>query len=189
MSRLSVKTRDELTEEQREEFDSFTAERPPRPDGTLGGPFDPWLRSPELSHRLWGMAGFLWTRTSLDRGIVELAISITGRFWRSNVEWAAHAPRAVEYGIGQDVIDAVMAEQRPEGAPEAQLLLYDVCMALHETHDLPLHLYKRAVETFGEQGLVEIVGVIGFYTTVSMTLNAFEVAVAPGATPPFERGP
>lgn len=187
MSRLSVLARDEMTEEQRASYDELAAARPPQPDGTLGGPFDPWLRNPELSKRLRGLGGMLWTRTSLDRGIVELAISITARFWRSNVEWAAHAPRAVEFGIGQDVLDSVMAEQRPDGAPAPQPLLYDVCMALQRDHGLSEELYGQAVEAFGEQGLVEIAAVIGYYTLVSMTLNTFEVPVGPGLETPFER--
>lgn len=185
MSRLSGMTRDEMTEEQQREFDAVAPARGTRPDGTLGGLFDAWLLSPEFFHRMRGMGLFLWERTSLDRGIVELAILITARCWRAGHEWVAHAPRAVEYGIGQDVLDAVLAEQRPEGAPDSQLLLYDICMALHDTRELPLDLYERGVETFGAQGLVEIVGVIGFYTTCSMTFTAFGIGLDPGETPPF----
>jgi len=129
-----------------------------------------------------------WERTSLDRGLVELAISITGRVWESNVEWAAHAPRAVEYGIPQSVIDDVYAGRRPKGSAE-QELLYDVCMSLHQDHRLPLSLYSKATEAFGERGLMEITAISGFYTLISMTLNAFEVEVAPGIEPPFKREP
>ena len=187
MSRLSVLAREDMTKEQGEEYDQFVSRRPAQPDGTLGGPFDPWLRNPEFSNRIRGMAGMLWTRTSLDRGIVELAISITARFWRSNVEWAAHAPVAVQNGIAQEVIVSVMAEQRPDDAPAPQPLLYDICMALHVEHGLSEELYGQAVEAFGEQGLMEITAVIGCYTLVSMTLNTFEVPVAPGVETPFER--
>lgn len=187
MGRLSTRTRDELTNEQRDEYDDLARTRPPRPDGKIGGPFDAWLLSPELSHRLRGLAGMLWERTTLDRGLVELAICITGRFWEANVEWAAHAPRAIEYGIASEVLDAVFEERRPEFAPEEQLLLYDVCIALHRDRALPESLHLRAVSVFGEQGLVEIISVIGFYTLVSMTLNAFEIPVAPGVESPFDR--
>ena len=187
MSRLSTRTRDALSSEQRDEHDDLTRTRPLRADGTIGGPFDAWLLSPELSHRLRGLGVMLWERTSLDRGLVELAISITGRHWEANVEWAAHAPRAIEYGIAPEVLDAVLAGRRPECAPAEQQLLYDVCMSLHREHALPEPLYGRAVRTFGEQGLVELIGVIGFYTLVSMTLNAFEVQVAPGVEAPFAR--
>ncbi len=187
MSRLTKRTRDELTPEQRAEYDNIVSGRSPREDGTLGGPFDVWLLSPEWSQRVRGLVGMLWERTTLDRGLVELAICITGRHWEANVEWAAHAPRAIEYGIAPEVLDAVFEERRPEFAPEEQLLLYDVCIALHRNRALPEPLYERAVATFGEQGLVEIIGVIGFYTMVSMTLNAFEVPVGPAQETPFPR--
>jgi 4-carboxymuconolactone decarboxylase len=189
MSRQTMRTRDEMTEAQQARFNWLAERRGVRPNGTIGGPADLWLLNAELSQRMHELSAFLWTDTSLDRGIVELAISITGRFWRANVEWAAHAPRAVELGVPQSVLDSVMAEQRPDGAAEEHLLCYDICMSLHEQHELPHELYDRAVATFGEQGLVEMIGVIGYYTTVSMTLNAFEVEVGPGVEPPFERGP
>jgi 4-carboxymuconolactone decarboxylase len=177
-----------LNPEQRAEYDSFTRTRTARPDGSLGGPFDPWLLNAELSHRLRGLGGFLWERTSLDRGMVELAISITGRFWEANVEWAAHAPRAVEYGIPQSVIDEVLAGKRPAGEPECALM-YDVCMTMHTQHKLPIELYRSAVAQWGERGLAEVMAVIGYYTLVSMTLNTFEVEVAPGQQSPFKREP
>ncbi len=163
-----------FTPEQRAEYESFTRTRSARPDGSLGGPFDPWLLNAELSHRLRGLGGFLWERTSVDRGMVELAISITGRFWEANVEWAAHAPRAVEFGIPQSVVDEVYAGKRPADPPECGLM-YDVCMTMHTEHRLPIELYRKAVAQWGERGLAEIMAVIGYYTLVSMTLNAFEV--------------
>ena len=187
MSRLSVKKRDELTDEQREQFDRIASFRKPGPAGGFGGPFDPWLRSPELARRNIAMGNFLWERTSLDRRIVEFAICVTARFWRSNVEWVAHARAALEHGVRQQTLDAIMDRQLPPNAPGDEKLAYQVCIALHETHELLRPLYDRAVEVFGEQGLVEIVAVIGYYTSVSMTLNAFEIQMPGIDKQPFER--
>jgi 4-carboxymuconolactone decarboxylase len=173
--------------EQLAERETFLRSRQARPDGSLGGPFDPWMTNPELFHRLTGLGGMLWTRTSLDRGLVELAISITAKFWESNVEWAAHAPRAVEYGVAQSALDDVLAGRRPDGRPE-DALVYDLCQTMHATHALPRPLYDRGVAAFGERGLAELMAVIGYYTLVSMTLNAFEVQVCPGQQAVFERG-
>ena len=186
-SRLQTKIPDDLNEAQREEYDDLVRWRTPQPDGSIGGPFDAWLLSPELSQRLRGLATMLWNRTTLDRGLVELAICITGRHWEANVEWAAHAPRAIEYGIASEVLDAVFEERRPDFAPAEQVLLYDVCTVLHRERRLPAALEAEAVAVFGEQGLVELISVIGFYTLVSMTLNAFEIPVAPGLETPFPR--
>jgi len=186
VTRQTIRDPRTFTQEETKEYESLARARRPRPDGSLGGPFDPWLLNPELSHRLRGLGGMLWERTSLDRGLVELAISITGWYWQANVEWAAHAPRAVEYGIPQTVIDAVFEGRRPSGTPE-QVLMYDVCVSMHRDHRLPLALYRLAVDTFGERGLAETMAIIGYYTLVSMTLNAFEVHVAPGIEGPFQR--
>jgi 4-carboxymuconolactone decarboxylase len=186
-SRLTTKIPDDLNEAQRAEYDDLVQWRTPQPDGSIGGPFDPWMLSPELSHRLRGLAGMLWARTTLDRGMVELAICITGKHWEANVEWAAHAPRAIEYGIASEVLDAVFEGRRPDFAPAEQVLLYDVCVTLHRERSLPEPLQAEAARVFGEQGLVELIAVIGFYTLVSMTLNAFEIPVAPGVETPFPR--
>ncbi|MFI4934250.1 MAG: carboxymuconolactone decarboxylase family protein [Caulobacterales bacterium] len=186
MTRQTLADPKSFTDKQAAEYEAFTKARKPRPDGSLGGPFDPWLTNPELFRRLRGLGAMLWERTSLDRGMVELAISITGWFWQSNVEWSAHAPRAVEYGIPQSVIDDVLAGRRPNGGAE-QVLLYDVCIAMHREHALSQALYGRAVAAFTERGLAELMAVIGYYTLVSMTLNAFEVEVAPGVAAPFKR--
>jgi 4-carboxymuconolactone decarboxylase len=189
MNRQSPPDLAAFSAEQRKEYERFTQTRRPRADGRLGGPFDPWMTNPELFHRLTGLGGMLWTRTSLDRGLVELAICVTGRFWRANVEWAAHAPRAVEYGVAQAVMDDVLAGRRPATGRPADGLVYDLCQTMHETHALPRPLYDAGVAAFGERGLAELMAVIGYYTLVSMTLNAFEVEVAPGVVAPFERAP
>ena len=187
MSRLSKKGREELNELQQEQFDRIGKFREPGDDGQYGGPFDPWIRSPEMAKRAVDFAAYVWERTTLDRGIVELAIIITARYWRSNVEWAAHAPVAKSYGIPDDVIDSVFAQQRPEGASAEILAAYDFCSVLHETKDVPEEIYTRAVAVFAEQGVMELIAAIGFYTMVSMTLNTFDIAVAPGVETPFPR--
>jgi 4-carboxymuconolactone decarboxylase len=174
--------------EQQVQYERFTQTRKPAPNGALGGPFDPWLSNPELFQRLTGLGAMLWARTSLDRGLVELAICITGKFWEANVEWAAHAPRAIEYGVAASVLDDVLAGCRPEGRHE-DVLVYDICQTMHETHALPMPLYDAGVAAFGERGVAELMAVIGYYTLVSMTLNAFEVQVARGLAAPFQRGP
>ena len=185
MSRLPPKPRAELTPEQQEAYDRIAKERTPRADGTIGGPFDPWIRSPELAHRAVEFGRFLWERT-LPRRLVELAILVTGRFWRSNVEWVAHVRMALENGVTQSTIDDVWNQRLPTGAPDDERLVYEVAKSLHERHELSDDLYRRAIDRFGERGLVEIIGVIGFYTMVSMTLNAFRVPAVGVEKQPFE---
>ena len=188
MTRQSPPDLAAFTAEQKVQYERFAQTRKPGPNGALGGPFDPWLTNPELFQRLTGLGAMLWARTSLDRGLVELAICVTGKFWEANVEWAAHAPRAIEFGVAPQVLDAVLAGRRPDGRPEDQLV-YELCQTMHRTHALPRPLYDAGVAAFGERGVAELMAVIGYYTLVSMTLNAFEVQVAAGGAAPFERSP
>ena len=185
MSRLTVKPPAEMTPEQRDQHARIARFRNPGPDGVIGGPFDPWVRSPELAQRAVSFGNFIWERTTLDRRIVEFAICVTARFWQSNVEWTAHSRVAKEHGVSDESLAAVLAHKRPEGGPADESLTYDVCLAMHETHRLTDELYAAAVATFGEQGLVEIMATIGYYTLVAMTLSTFEVQPAEGLPRPF----
>ena len=133
------------------------------------------------------LGNFIWERTTLHRGLIELGILVTARFWRSNVEWVSHERMARDNGISDAVIADVFEGRRPAtGSPE-ELLVYDVSKSLHETHELSQALYDSAVATFGEQGLIELIMAIGFYTFVSMTLNAFDIPTGEGEPTPFPR--
>jgi 4-carboxymuconolactone decarboxylase len=90
--------------------------------------------------------------------------------------------------VSDEVIQAVFDQRMPENAPDDEKLVIAVCRALHETQDLPLDLYRRAIAVWGEDGLMDVIQTIGFYTFVSMTLNAFDVPTADGDPTPFPRG-
>jgi 4-carboxymuconolactone decarboxylase len=186
-SRLTPKTFEQLTPEQQEQYQRIQRARKPRANGQFGGPFDAWLTRPEVAQRAMSLGNYVWERTSVGRRIVELAIIVTGRHWRSNVEWVAHSRMARDQGVSNAVIQAVFEQRLPDDAPADELLTIEVCRALHETQDLPKPLYDRAVAMWGEQGLMDIIQTIGFYTFVSMTLNAFNIPTAPGEPMPFPR--
>ena len=187
-SRLKPISFDELTPEQQEQYERIKRARPPRADGQFGRPFDPWIRSPEVAQRAMSLGNYIWERTSVGRRIVELAIIVTGRHWRSNVEWVAHSRIAREQGVSDAVIQAVFEQRMPKDAPEDETLTIEVCRALHETQELPKVLYDRAIVMWGAQGLMDIIQTIGFYTFVSMTLNAFDIPTGPADPTPFPRG-
>lgn len=187
MSRLAPLNLEEQPQDVREEYDHLARARKPRPDGTFGGPFDTWLRSPEMSRALRRFGGLVWERTSLDRGIVELAICIAGRRWSANVEWRAHEPRAVEHGIPQSVMDDVLAGRAPSTDREDIRVTVEVSEALLDGKALSQSLYDRGIALFGERGMVELAATVGFYTLVAFTLRTFEVE--PDGAPIFERPP
>src|SRR3954468_16664308 len=128
-SRLKPKAFDELDSAQQAQYERIKRARAPRADGQFGGPFDPWIRSPEVAERAMSLGNYIWERTSVGRRIVELAIIVTGRHWRSNVEWVAHARMAREQGISDDVIQAVFEQRLPENAPDDEKLTIAVCRA------------------------------------------------------------
>lgn len=185
MSRLRKRSPEELDPKQREQYDRILKFRNPLPNGTIGGPFDPLILNPELAKRAVSWGNSLWERTTIGRRLVELAIVVTGRFWESNVEWVSHSKLALDNGVSQEVLNAIFEQRRPDMAPEDELLVYDICSSLHKTHQLPMDLYERAIESFGEQGLVDIIATIGYYTFISMILNAFDIGLFDGSRGPF----
>jgi 4-carboxymuconolactone decarboxylase len=183
MSRLSVKKPEDMSAEELEQFSSVAQNWPLRESGEFGGPFDAWLRSPEVSRLAMSFVDFAWERTALGRRLVEVAILVTGRHWESNVEWVAHSRMARQNGVSDEVIAAVFERRLPE-EPEDERLVVEIARALHETHRLPEETYSRAVSAFGERGLMDLVAVLGLYDMVAMTLAAFDVQPG-GADRPF----
>ena len=157
MSRLTAKRPEDLTPAQRERYDEVAKLRAPRPDGQIGGPFDPWLRSPELSRRAMGLGDFIWQRTTLDRRLIELAILVTGRAWRSNVEWVAHVRLALEHGVAQETIDEIFAQRRPTNAPEDERLVYDVAHTARDPRPAARPVARRrAASASGPRGALAV---------------------------------
>ncbi len=172
-----------MAPEMRREWEIVSAWRPPR-EGIVGGPYDAWLRSPELLHRLQGLGGFLWERTSLERGLLEYLIALTARHWQCNVEWRYHCERAREHGVDEATLAALAAGQ-PPGGPPAFRLAHRVASALLCGQSLAEGLYEAAREALGERGLVELGALVGYYSLVAFSLRLFDVE--PEAGGPFPR--
>ncbi|MEM9620270.1 MAG: carboxymuconolactone decarboxylase family protein [Pseudomonadota bacterium] len=188
MSRLTRKRFAELSEAQQEVFNEIVANRPVKPeDGHIGGPFDIWLRSPEMGKRLVGLGGFFRFRTSVDRRYIELAILVTGQFWQAQFEWYAHEPMARDAGVPEAVIQAIKQGSEPSLQDPGDAAVYQMARELHHQRQLSDATFAQAVAQFGETGVAELVGLCGFYGAVSMTLNAFDVELPSGADYPFPR--
>ncbi len=186
MSRLARKALADLSPEQREVFDEIVKSRPVTPkDGHIGGPFDVWLLNSEMGKRLVGLGGFFRFRTSVERRYIELAILVTGAYWEAQFEWYAHEPMAREAGVPEFAIAAIKVGERPPLTDPGDIAAYDLATELHLTRRLSDTGYKAAVAQFGEQGVAELTGLCGFYSLVSMTLNAFDVDLPAGAEKPF----
>jgi 4-carboxymuconolactone decarboxylase len=147
------------------------------PRGAVYGPFVPLLRSPELMRHAQRMGEYLRYRSAIGVRLSELAILVTARHWDQGVEWAIHAPIAVQVGIPASVIAAIAARERPGDLLVDETVVHDFCVELHERKAVSDRVYADALALFGEQGVVDLVGICGYYAFLAMTMNVARTAV------------
>ena len=157
-----------LTPEQQHAADEFRKLRGVDPFG----PFVHLLKSPELMTRVSALGEYLRFRSALPPRLSELAILITAAHWRQEYEWSVHAPIALEAGIPQAVLDAVWKGELPLDLAPDQLALHDLCLAVHRDRTVFPGLRDRAVAALGEQGVVDAIGICGYYSLLAMILNS-----------------
>lgn len=168
----------DLTEQQTKALADFAAAR--------GQPTGPWialLRSPELMTRTRGLSDYLRFESIVPGYLRELVILMTARQWGQNYEWNAHYPIAIDEGLSPDIARAIAEGRRPEGMVLEEKILYELCLELQRNHSLSDATYEQAVERFGEQGVIEIVSLMGYYTMISMILNTSRAPLPDGAVP------
>ena len=175
--RVPILHTNEMSPEQRRIYDAVVS----GPRGQMIGPLRAAIHSPELA-ALWSQLGeFLRFRTCLPPRLNELAIVVTGRRWTSQVEWWVHARACVKAGIAQVVVDEIGALRTPVFDDAADLEVYEFARILQETGRVPPEVYRAVEGRWGTQGVVELCAVIGYYTMVSMTLNAHQLPLPEGA--------
>jgi 4-carboxymuconolactone decarboxylase len=185
MSRLETMTDEHLDDEQRRMWAAVTGTRGQGvvgDDGGLIGPFAAWLRSPVIGEKLAEAGALLRFSSALEPRLLELVICTVGAHWRSNFEFWAHARLARRAGLTDDVIDALAAGREPALERDDDTVVYQFTRHLLDERRVPDDLYRRAVDVLGEQGVVDMVCLAGYYTVVSFTLNAFQVPLPPGET-------
>jgi 4-carboxymuconolactone decarboxylase len=155
------------------------------PRGALYGPFVPLLRSPELLEHAQRMGEYLRYRSAIGTRLSELAILVTARHWDQKVEWAIHAPVAANSGIRADVIDAIAGRRAPPSLAEDEAAVYQFCTELHQLKRVTDLTYARALALFGEHGVVDLMGINGYYTLLAMVMNSAQTAVPPSAAAPL----
>lgn len=145
------------------------------PRGGVRGPLAVWLHRPELAARAQDLGRYCRYDTLLDSRLSELAILVTGRVFGSEYEWQIHKGHALKAGLAPEVIEAIRLNRRPEFSDPHEEVVHDVALAAHRARDLDDALYERAVEVLGEATLVDLVGLLGYYTLISLTINVFRV--------------
>lgn len=182
MPRIRLPSIDDMTPEQREVHDEVvTGVR-----GKLVGPLRAVLHSPDLARRWSRLGEFLRFSTCLPKKLNELAIIVTGRRWNSQLEFLIHAEAGLAAGLDPASIEAIRLAQAPEFHDEAEADIYEFARTLQQSGDVDPALHTAVTKRWGERGVVELTGVIGYYTMVSMMLNAQQIPLPDGAAPPLD---
>jgi 4-carboxymuconolactone decarboxylase len=175
MTRLAPLDQATLSDEQKQVFEAIAGRR-----GVVPAPMQMLLRSPELADKAQALGQFLRFRTSLTPRLSELAIMVTARHWGSNYEWAAHKQPSLDAGISAENLTAIAARQIPSFVQDDEQVVYEFTQTILDKHKMPQPLYDRAIAALGEKGVVELIGIIGFYDLIAIVLGVFEVDLPEG---------
>jgi 4-carboxymuconolactone decarboxylase len=170
---------DKMTEAQQKAAAEFRAARGSEP----GGPFVPLLRSPEVMTRARAMGDYLRFKSSLPPRLSEFVILMTAREWSQQYEWNAHHALAIKGGLNPEIAAAIAEGRRPAQMAEDEEILYDFCLELQRNQGVSDATYRRIVARFGEQGVVDTIGLVGYYTLLAMVLNTARTPLPSGAVP------
>ena len=181
MPRLPDIIPEELTPAQRAVFDRIVA----GPRGRVEGPLRVWLSSPDFAERAQNLGTFCRFGSSLPPRLSELAILVTGAYWQAGFEWYAHAPLAVSAGIDAGAVETIRTGGTPTFAKPDEAIVYTFSTELVTRRRVSPATYATAITELGEKSVVELVGLLGYYAMISMTIVAFEVPVPPGEREPF----
>jgi len=153
----------------------------------MSGPFNAWLRSPELADRLQKVGEYVRFNTSLEKRLNEMAILMTAQAWSAQYEWYAHAPLAVKAGLDPAIVTALGAGRKPDNMKDDEAIVWEFTTQLRRDHSVDDATYGRALEKFGEKGIVDLIAVNGYYDVVSMTLNVAHVKAPADDEIPFKQ--
>lgn len=165
--RLPAIPPDRYTEAQKKAAEDFLSAR----KVPVFGPFEALMHSPEVMSQARAMGDYLRYKSAIGTTLSELAIIITAREWSQDYEWWLHAPIAIKAGIKPGIVDAIRDGRRPTGMSEDEKIIYDFSIELHKTRRVSDATFARAEKRFGKNGVVDLVGINGYYAFLAMQLN------------------
>ncbi|HMA56818.1 MAG TPA: carboxymuconolactone decarboxylase family protein [Pseudolabrys sp.] len=142
---------------------------------TPRGPFAVWMHAPELGELAQKLGAHCRYGTALPPRLSEFAILCTARIWRAQYEWFAHAPMAEKGGVKIKTIEDLRRGRAPKSAPPDERAIYAFIQELYKTKRVSDRTYKRVEALLGDKATVELVGILGYYVLISMTLNVFHM--------------
>ncbi len=171
--------------------DAMTAEQKRVAQGIASGPRGSWqrgpfkalLRSPEIADRVQKVGEFVRFNSSIEPRLNELAIILCARKWTAQYEWYAHRKLAIDAGLRPEIADAIAEGKRPADLAENETAVYDFTHQLLHTGQVSDDAFAAVKGRFGEQGVIDLIGAVGYYTIVSFVLNVDRVPLPPDATP------
>ena len=174
VSRLTLTSEDKMSDAQRTLLEQLRA-GPRGKSITPRGPFAAWMHAPEFGQLAQALGAHCRYKTALPPRLSEFAILCTARLWRAQYEWFAHAPMAEKGGVKPKTIEDLRKGRVPASAPKDERAIYDFIHELYKTRRVGARNYKRVHAFLGDAGMVELVGILGYYSLISMTLNVFHM--------------
>ncbi len=171
MQRLKDWQKEELNSEQRQVYDDIVN----GPRGKVVGPLRIWLNNPKLATCAQKLGAYARYGTSLDNSLSELAIITTGRVWSSKFEWEHHAPLAIKAGISEKNVKIISRAFRPVFDDEIEQIVFDFAAESNILKNVNDKTFSTAMNKLGQTKVIDIVGICGYYSLISMTLNVFNV--------------
>ena len=183
MERLSPLTDDQMNERQQAILEDIRS----GPRGpSAHGPFLAWLQSPDLADRAQKLGEYLRFEAQMDKRLAELAILTVARKWTAQFEWYAHKKFAISAGLSENVIDSIEQRKQPNFVNEDEKAIYNFSMALQESYAVDDVTFNEAVRHIGRTGVTDLVGLLGYYSLVSMTLNVYQIPLPNSKPPPLD---
>jgi 4-carboxymuconolactone decarboxylase len=179
--RMPPLTRAKMTAAQKEAADAMIA----GPRGFLTGSYQPILRSPGLMRPLDQVGAYVRFKCTLKLRINEMAAVMAARHWTQQYEWEAHCRWGRKFGVKQSIIDAIAEGRRPEKMARDETVVYDFFTELFANKSVSDPTYARAVAEFGERGVIDLLGVVGYYTFLAMVMNVARTPAQHGAVLPL----
>ncbi|OLL33267.1 4-carboxymuconolactone decarboxylase [Burkholderia sp. SRS-W-2-2016] len=176
MKRIADLDPAQMTDAQRSVYDAIAN----GPRKGVRGPLAVWLHRPELAQHAQALGRYCRYDTTLPPRLSELAILTLARVWGSEYEWFAHKPIALEAGVSAEIVEAIRTHAQPHFTQADEALVHAFLTELHRDRKVSDARYAEAVELLGEAGVVDLVGLAGYYTLISMTINVFQVAQPAG---------
>ncbi len=170
---------EKLTADQRRVYNDILA----GPRGVVIGPHRVWLLSPAMADRAQALGEFCRYKSSLSHNLSELAIIVMGAYWKSGFEWFHHAPIAMKAGITPEAVEAIRTGREPNLPDPKENIVYRFSRELTTNHRVSKPTYDKAIELLGDVGVVDLVAVLGYYTLICMSINAFEIPTDDGSDP------